>query len=1012
MASKYAHSFSRSALSLLTALALMLSSLLVPSAATPALATGAERTALESQAPTAISGVVFRDFNANGTQDTNEPGVPGVTVTAYPASDTGTTGGVSATTSGTGAFSLGTGAGQWRIEVTGYPSYLFPGAAGNTTVVFASDGASGLQIGLNNPGQYAPSSGVQMAFVEHSSGIRYFGIGMSPVNDPVVVRLPESAGASSTNPADYETPAKTTIVRHSDVGAVWGMARDRERNALYVASFIRRFVPLKGNPTTIYRISLATNTASAWFTVDPARTDPHGSSPNWTQDFGVIPWAIKEGLGDLTISDDGKTLYAVDLGIRRLLQIPILSNGNPGTMVAVSLVSGTGNPYSLIQSSCPEMGDFRAFGLGYRDGRVYLGAVCTGESTVPSTSLPFDIDQKGPRPGDHSRLRGYVFEYDGSTWTVKLNFPLTYERGWVNWGRSGWYSDTTYARGSAKWSPWAPKYPCTGNNDYCWYPQPVISEIDFDNDGDMIIGMMDRFALMDAYNAARPSGGVTLTPTAVGDVLRACRTGERTWVMESLVVSGSGCNPPATRTRNHKIYHPTNTDYRAPIQEHYYQDDVKSDQADDGSVNNSPPGHSEIASGALLQIPGRSFVVSTVIDPGYHLDYPWEQSGLHWMTNSSGAFLRGYVARDEQMDGRWSKAGGLGDVEPLLDPAPLELGNRLWCDTGAGSNQVGAGNGVQDPGEPIISSATVQLQCDTDGNPGNGYEASATATTDSQGRYLFRDNTGGITAANGWPAATWNSSVRIIPRSAQCRLLINPNQSAVQQACGSGSLPTIPNNGGSDSGADLRDSDGTPNVDGAGNTGVVFTTGGHGNNNHAWDFGFRPLDFGDAPDTGPGTGVGNYNTTAADNGPSHVILPNLRLGQTAPDADPGTLQNTAADADDTTGADDEDGVPTLPTVTTASTSVPLTVQVFNNRATGATVACWMDFNRDGDFLDAGEGASAAVSSSSSLQTINLTFTGFAPPVAGVSYLRCRVASAASEVAAPIGPANTGEVEDY
>jgi hypothetical protein len=69
------------------------------------------------------------------------------------------------------------------------------------------------------------------------------------------------------------------------------------------------------------------------------------------------------------------------------------------------------------------------------------------------------------------------------------------------------------------------------------------------------------------------------------------------------------------------------------------------------------------------------------------------------------------------------------------------------------------------------------------------------------------------------------------------------------------------------------------------------------------------LDFGDAPDTGAGTGAGNYQTTQADGGPSHKVVAGLLLGDTV-DGDSGTLQNAAANADDVDGAlpDDEDGV--------------------------------------------------------------------------------------------------------
>ncbi len=170
-------------------------------------------------------------------------------------------------------------------------------------------------------------------------------------------------------------------------------------------------------------------------------------------------------------------------------------------------------------------------------------------------------------------------------------------------------------------------------------------------------------------------------------------------------------------------------------------------------------------------------------------------------------------------------------------------------------------------------------------------------------------------------------------------------------------------------------------------------------------------DFGDAPDGSTGTGVGNYNTTAADNGPSHLIVANLRLGAVNPDADNGTLQNAAADADDTTGTDDEDGVGAIPAISAATTSVALQVTVFNNTGSAATVACWIDFNRDGVFSTA-ERASASVAANSGTTTPTLTFSGFSTPVPGLSYLRCRIANAAGEVANPTGPAATGEVEDY
>ncbi len=171
-------------------------------------------------------------------------------------------------------------------------------------------------------------------------------------------------------------------------------------------------------------------------------------------------------------------------------------------------------------------------------------------------------------------------------------------------------------------------------------------------------------------------------------------------------------------------------------------------------------------------------------------------------------------------------------------------------------------------------------------------------------------------------------------------------------------------------------------------------------------------DYGDAPDADSGTGVGNYQTTAADNGPSHVIVPGLHLGRQAPDGDSGALQNLDADADDTTGLDDDDGVASLPIITTAAGAVNVMIAAYNNTGAAATLACWIDFNRDGDFGDAGEQATAPVNSAADRQSVSLTFSGFAVPAPGVSYLRCRIASVADQALSSTGPADNGEVEDY
>ncbi|BBC26411.1 beta strand repeat-containing protein [Pseudanabaena sp. ABRG5-3] len=171
------------------------------------------------------------------------------------------------------------------------------------------------------------------------------------------------------------------------------------------------------------------------------------------------------------------------------------------------------------------------------------------------------------------------------------------------------------------------------------------------------------------------------------------------------------------------------------------------------------------------------------------------------------------------------------------------------------------------------------------------------------------------------------------------------------------------------------------------------------------------IDYGDAPDTGAGTGVGNYQTTSTDGGASHTILSTLKLGTNVPDADSGALQNAAANADDTNGSDDEDGVTTFPTLTTSSSAYSVTVNVFNNTGSAAPLLGWIDFNRNGVF-ETTEGQTASVASSASPQNITLNWTGITVPTAGNTYARFRISDAALTTSTPNGAVGNGEVEDY
>ncbi len=172
------------------------------------------------------------------------------------------------------------------------------------------------------------------------------------------------------------------------------------------------------------------------------------------------------------------------------------------------------------------------------------------------------------------------------------------------------------------------------------------------------------------------------------------------------------------------------------------------------------------------------------------------------------------------------------------------------------------------------------------------------------------------------------------------------------------------------------------------------------------------LDMGDLPDTGPGTGPGNYQTLAADNGPSHVIVEGLLLGATVDnegDGQPGP----GADGDDLTGTpDDEDGVAADQLILLAGLNGSIEVSATNLSGLGSANVCgFVDFNADGDFNDPGEIAGpVAVADGSAATIVTLDFGTVPFDAATETYARFRISTDAD--CSPVGEAPNGEVEDY
>lgn len=771
-----------------------------------------------AQAGGTITGTVFQDFNSDGVFNITSSGalpavdvhVAGITVSAYDAN--GMLRGNATTVRCTGAgvptaFCTGadtgpnynltaTGTGPYRIEFTGLSSRFHPtlvGTDNTTSVQFVADGnSSGVSFGLNNPGDYCQAT-PQLATSCFVAGDQTNGTNQ---NNPVVVSFPYDASGQNPGLETDEALAK-------QVGSTWGLAYHRTSRSLFVAAYAKRgagFGPGSGNATsdgtgTIYRITPGGVTDGTpfldlddLFGASTSGADTHTDFEPLPPDFdsGAYDSAGKVALGDIDISEDDSTLYAVNLADRRLYVLPI---GLTPTAPTVGQVTRTAVP----DPGCVN-GVARPFGVKVHLGLVYVGGVCTAENG-----------------GTASDLLAYVYSYEPATatWSASpvLQFPLNYPRGCSDLG--GTYGKLCYSSSGttgalADWRPWRSTFDASvpagyDSGGFTSYPQPMLTDIEFIGN-DLILGFRDRFSDQIGANDTGPDGagflGKNLWSVPAGDILRASPNGGGGWTIETNAQSSpAGAFGPSAGANNEQ----------GPGDGEFYFGD---------NLNNGPnEAHDESGLGGLVQVPGFPEITMTVMDPIVIF-----AAGVYQLNNASGARTRAYEIYPP--GNNFEKANGLGDLEALCDAAPIEIGNRVWNDTNR--------NGRQDPGESGINGVTLELY-----RNGVLVGTTITATVNGQaGSYYFNatnvtlNGASSIVPGTGTPGGNSQYEVRI------------PNISggAKQAALGALALTLADVNTGSDS--DIRDSDGTTSGTSAVYAIPYADLSGPGFTNHTYDFGF------------------------------------------------------------------------------------------------------------------------------------------------------------------------------
>jgi SdrD B-like domain len=644
-----------------------------------------------------VTGLVFRDYDADGVRDTREPGEPSVVVRAVDAAGAS----ASATSGPDGTYSVDVtslGAGPFRVEfdIPDTSTWLAEGAHGadnGTSVQFVAAGGTA-NFAVQNPVDYC-NANPRLVTTCFTGG------------DPLAAGAAGPRSALKSFPytaTGQNNPAVTDDASAEEIGATWGIATDRATGDVFTSTLVKRHAGVgPGGVDAIYRVPGGNGTPVVWYA--GSDTDGGAISDNATRglagagtpsyDTDVFPLVGTTGWGDIDLSEDASTLYAVNLFDR--------------TVVAIDETSAAGAPLPAPNYPTCTNGVARPWGLAVHDGVLHLGVVCTGETG-----------------GTTADLSAQVLRYDiaAGTWgapAFAAPIPLNYVKGcstaWFGVPQGCNWNPWTNTWDKATFAPFGGATAGSAPERRISYPVPILSDIDFDDDGSMIIALMDRTGhQFGIENYAPVTDGSTTTFTADlgGDLLRAA--------------------PPATVGGTYALESGASVGVGAGLGGGTITSGVGNNQGPGGGEfyrNDSFGGaHQETTEGGIVVVNGRGEVATNQMDP-----FNAHSAGTTRFSNVTGATVGELeLLGNSTSPIGFGKANALGDLEAICELAPIEIGNRIWVDTDE--------DGVQDPAELPLAGITVELFLDANDDGVADGPAFATAVTDAAGNYYFSSAAG------------------------------------------------------------------------------------------------------------------------------------------------------------------------------------------------------------------------------------------------------------------------------
>lgn len=598
-----------------------------------------------------ISGIAYQDFNTTGIQDQNEKGIKGIIVKAYNRKGESI---ASSTTDSLGKYSLNVPAGKRvRIEFTNLPDGYV-----STPLSFDNFGLTQFVVSplpKNDLPLYDPD--------RYDDGFPRAVIASYTLGSQKNVYSDTASAISIVDTKKFAYRYKYATA--AQVGSIWGLAYDKTRTKLYASAFAKRHVGYgPRGPEGLYVIDFSSGDVTPLcdkekFSINaglnqhtklstPYKAD--GITFELNHDTLFFDQVGKVSYGGLDVSEDGNSLYVMNLFDRALYKINLPRNG-----VLVQTKDLT--RIDLPKIDCTT-GEARPFAVKYKNGKVYVGIVCDAS-----------ISQKV------SDLKAYVYVMDVNTqqFTQVFSMTLDYVKGLPEVGynsRRGWY-------------PWTKDFNAgivpESFDFWAIYPQPILSDIEFDNEGSMILGFMDRFGHQGGTGQPRPDNKARIITESAGDIIRVALVNGK-YEVENNAKAGN----ITTKGANNK-QGPGGGEY-------YYEDHFRPSKSGN-------PISEEAAAGGLAIIPGTGELLASHREP--YFDIPWYiVHGLRVFSNQTGAFQRGYNVPSVG----FTKSGGVGDIEFVSSGAVTEISQRLWSDCDE--------DGIQDADEPGLADMEVEIYKD------------------------------------------------------------------------------------------------------------------------------------------------------------------------------------------------------------------------------------------------------------------------------------------------------------